>query len=85
LNADDLLDRESQGMEADRVQAGLDGVCFRYYTCPRCGHDQVFLEIIPLSGETRPDLSRRKEILARDIEGFHVPDTTVLVVERGIE
>jgi hypothetical protein len=83
LGQADLLDGESQFMEAARLSMGLDGVCFRYYTCPRCGHDNVFLEVAPLPGETGEDFRGRKAALARDVQEVRALRTTILVVEQA--
>jgi hypothetical protein len=83
LGALDLLDRECARMEAARVSLGLEGVCFRYYSCPRCGHDLVFLEVVPLPGETGPDFRGRKDALTRAVGEVRALHTTVLVVEQG--
>jgi hypothetical protein len=84
LRHEDLLDRETQNMEASRTSLGLEGVCFRYYTCPRCGHDHVFLETFQLPGESRQDLLDRKEALAQTVQEVGAERTTVLVVEQGV-
>lgn len=86
LGPEDLLDRSTQLMERERASVGLEGVCFQCYSCPRCGHDHVFLEVFPLPDEARQDLQGRKEELARAVQGVHgvsALDTSVLVVERG--
>ena len=36
----DLAKEESKGMEAERKARGLEGLLFRYYTCPAC--DRAF-------------------------------------------
>jgi hypothetical protein len=82
LGERDLLGRSSQIMEAARVSAGLRGLCFRYFTCPRCGHDHVYLEVAPLPGETNQDFQARKEDLARTVQGVRALRTTILVVDR---
>jgi hypothetical protein len=79
----DLLDSESQFMEAARLSMGLDGVCFRYYTCPRCGHDHVFLEVTALPGETGQEFQGRKEALARDLRDVTALRTSILVVAQA--
>jgi hypothetical protein len=71
-------------MEAARVSVGLEGVWFRYYTCPRCGHDHVFLEVAPLPGETGCEIDNRRAALARAAREVRVLETTVLVVEHGV-
>jgi hypothetical protein len=83
LGNKDLLDEESGQMEAARASLGLEGVCFRYYTCPHCGHDHVFLETFALPGETQEDLVDRREALARAVEEVRAVQTTMLVVEQG--
>jgi hypothetical protein len=85
LGPEDLLDSESQRMEAARVSLGLGGVCFRYFTCPQCGHDHVFLEIGPLPGESRQDLEGRKEDLTHAVQRVRALRTTVLLVEQDIQ
>ncbi len=84
LGPEDRLERESHDMEAARTSAGLEGVCFQYYTCGRCGHDHVFLEIAPLPGETGLELRQRKTALTQAAEEVRVVRTTVLVVEQGV-
>jgi hypothetical protein len=81
---EDLLEDTSKRMEADRVAIGLVGVCFQYYTCPRCSHDHVFLEVVPLPGETHRDLRGRVRALATAVQEVRVAETTILVVERGV-
>lgn len=83
LGEQDLLVRECLGMEEARVSSGLEGVRFRYYTCPRCGEDHVFLEVVPLPGETGQDVRRRKTALARAAQEVRAFRTRVLVVEPG--
>jgi hypothetical protein len=84
LRHEDLLREESQRMERARLEVGLEGVCFRYLTCPRCGHDHVFLEIVELPGEDRQEVHDRREAIARAVEGVEAMRTTVLVVEHGL-
>jgi hypothetical protein len=78
----DLLEFESSRMEEERTHVGLEGVCFRYYSCPRCGQDLVFLEVLHLAGETKSAYRSRKEALARSVRGLNVERTTILVVEQ---
>jgi hypothetical protein len=67
-------------METARVALGVEGVRFRYYSCPRCGHDHVFVEILALPGETPHDLRSRQEVLARAAQEVRALDTTIIVV-----
>ena len=83
LSEEDLLVRECRRMEAARESTGLEGVRFRYFSCPRCGHDHVFLEVIQLPGESRRDFDDRKEALTRAAQETHGLRTTVLVVEQN--
>jgi hypothetical protein len=83
LSPQDRLEVESGRMEAARASAGLEGVCFQYYTCARCGHDHVFLEVAPLPDETDDDLRDRTTALAHAAREVRVLRTTVLVVEQG--
>jgi hypothetical protein len=84
LGPDDVLETESRNMEAARTSIGLEGVRFRYYSCGRCGHDHVFLEVAPLPSETPPDREQRTAALARAAREVRVVRTTVLVVEQGV-
>jgi hypothetical protein len=83
LGEGDLLDAPSRRMEAARATLGLRGVCFRYYCCPRCGHDHVFLEVAPLPGETPQDFRGRAEALTSAAREVGAVRTAVLVVEQG--
>jgi hypothetical protein len=83
LGEQDLLVRECLNMEEARVSSGLEGVRFRYYSCPRCGEDHVFLEVVPLPGETGQDVRGRKAALTRATGEVRAFRTRVLVVEAG--
>ena len=83
LGRDDLLKRESRGMEAARVSMGLDGLFFRYYSCPRCGRDHVFLEVVPLPGEADTEVASRKESLRQMVAEMQRYRTTFIVAEQS--
>jgi hypothetical protein len=83
LSDNDLLERESQLMEAERISAGLVGVCFRYYRCPRCAHDH-HLEVGPLADENDSDFESRKGALVKAVQTVRALRTTVVVVEQGV-
>ena len=83
LGRDDLLKRESRGMEAARVSMGLDGLFFRYYSCPRCGRDHVFLEVVPLPGEAGTQFAIRKESLRQMVAEMQRYRTTFIVAEQS--
>lgn len=78
----DLLDSESHCMEAARASQGLEGVSFWYYTCPWCGHDNLYIEITQLPGETRRQLEKRKTTLAATCQEVKAERTSVLIVEQ---
>src|SRR5262245_8916313 len=57
----DLVRSHSKGMEADRKAAGLSGIRFLYYSCPDCGIDDIFVDVLPLEGEQPEEFHRRRE------------------------
>ena len=75
----DVLEEQSREMEAARRALGLEGIHFRYYCCPRCGHDNVFLVLTPLPGETHQELGERKSALAAEVGSVTAWRTTVVV------
>jgi Zn ribbon nucleic-acid-binding protein len=84
LRSGDLLENQSWDMEEARVSAGLERVCFRYYTCPQCGHDHVFLEVAPTPKETPEHFRARREALAQAAQDIQRAQTSILVVEQGV-
>jgi hypothetical protein len=70
-------------MEAERVALDLEGVCFRYYRCPRCGHDHVFLEVVPVLGESDKAFQDRRNALSAAAKEAQVNEATIFVVEQG--
>jgi hypothetical protein len=83
LGPEHLLSEESQKMESARIAVGLQGVYFRYYSCPRCGHDHIFLETEQMPGENEEDFRARMAALAGAVQEVDSERTTVLVVEQG--
>jgi hypothetical protein len=81
LGHESLLDVQSERMEAARLSVGLEGVRFRYYTCPQCGQDHVFLEVVPLPDESCQDFVGRKAALAQIAQEVRALRTTIVVVE----
>jgi len=61
--AADLCREECDGMEADRLAAGLDGVRFRYYRCPGCGRDDIVVDVLPLDDEFYEDFEARRDAM----------------------
>jgi hypothetical protein len=71
-------------MEAERRAKGLDTFRFRYYTCPSCGYDDVFLDVVPLPDESPEELHRRTRDLERLARKLHADRTEVIVSEVSI-
>jgi hypothetical protein len=57
----------------------LEGLRFRYYSCPRCGYDDVFLDLIPLPGETMEECERRRRELAEALARRRFEQAAVVV------
>ena len=66
----DLARTESKNMEADRKAAGLEGVRFLYYRCP-CGTDDIFVDILPRSGEAAEEFDRRRDEMEGVVRAMH--------------
>ena len=82
LAPQDLSKGTSKEMEAERRALGLEGVRFRFYTCSRCGHDDIFLDVLPLPGEGEADFRARRESLGAAVRQLHADRTVVVVVEK---
>ena len=78
----DLARRESKGMEAERKALGLQGVLFRYYTCPQCGQADIFLDIHPLQGETSEAFRQRRDELETTVQQLHTDQVDVVLIEK---
>jgi hypothetical protein len=68
---EDFVRDESRGMEADRRASGLEGVRFLYYRCHDCDWVDIFVDILPLEGETPEHFRERRDALeaaARQID-----------------
>jgi hypothetical protein len=76
-------------MEADRKAAGLAGIRFLYYSCPDCGIDDIFVDVLPLEGERPEEFRRRREEMeavvrrVRDGEANDMVEAVVMEV-RGV-
>ena len=79
-----MLLRENREMEEARRASGLEGLRFLYYNCPKCGHDNLFLEVAPVAGESNHEFRVRKKKLARVVHQLSVVSSTILVVEQGV-
>ncbi len=69
--AADLCRDESKGMESERKAAGLEGVRFLYYHCPACGHDDIFVDILPLPDEAHEDYVARRDAMEAVVRQLH--------------
>jgi hypothetical protein len=69
-------------MEADRRALGLEGVRFLYYTCPGCGQNEIFLDILRRDGESDEDFRRRRSELEAAVEQVHAERVQVVLQER---
>jgi hypothetical protein len=69
-------------MEADRKRLGLEGIRFLYYTCPGCKHDDIFLDILHLDGETPEQFQQRRDALEEAIRATESEKVEVTLTER---
>jgi hypothetical protein len=83
LTRPDLLKERSRDMEAERRALGLHDIRFRYFACPRCGFDDVFLDVIALADESPDDFRSRRRELETLVRDLHAVATEVVVTERG--
>jgi hypothetical protein len=77
----DFVKEESEHMEADRKALGLEGVRFRYYRCPGCGHDAIFLDLLHRDGETDADFQKRRGELEAAVREVHARQVDVILRE----
>ena len=68
-------------MEAERKALGLEGVLFRYYTCPACGQADIFVDLGLLPGERQEDVLRRRA-LEEAVRGLRGEQVEVVLTER---
>jgi hypothetical protein len=78
----DLAKEESKGMEAERKARGLEGLLFRYYTCPACDRADIFVVLLPLVGETAEQFTLRRDALEAEVAGLHADRVAVVLQER---
>jgi hypothetical protein len=57
----DLAREETRNMEKERRAASLEGVRFLYYRCPKCGRNDIFVDILPVQGEAEDGRRRRRD------------------------
>jgi hypothetical protein len=76
----DLARDESREMEGERRAAGLEGVRFLYYSCPECGTNDIFVDILPRPGESPDDFRARQEEMEEVARGLPRAEAEVVVV-----
>jgi hypothetical protein len=74
-----LLERECRDLEAARREQGLEGLRFRYYNCPRCGHDSLFLVVFALPWEAAEDFASRERDLKTVVDELAFCRTSIVI------
>jgi hypothetical protein len=82
FSPEDFVKEDSMNMEAERKALGLEGVRFLYYTCPNCGHDEIFLDLHHLHGESPEEFNLRRAELECAVGEVHSDDVAVVIMER---
>jgi hypothetical protein len=82
FTAQDLCKDVSKNVEAQRMASGVEGVHFAVYTCSRCAKDDVFVDVVPLPGESGEAFQRRKQELERLVGQLPKSDANVVLAER---
>jgi hypothetical protein len=77
---DDLSREETENMEVQRKENGLEGVKFLYFHCPACGMDDIFVAILPLETEFAEDYEARREAMEKVVRGLHADNVAAVVV-----
>src|SRR3954453_11402295 len=80
----DLAREESKEMEAGRRAAGLEGLRFLYYSCPECGTNDVFVDVLPRPGESPGDFDARRKEMEDVARGLPKDVAEVVVVPVGV-
>jgi hypothetical protein len=80
---DDLAREETQGMEAERKQAGLEGIRFLYCRCPACGMDDIFVDVLPQPGESPEGFRARRDEMESVVRRLHGDRVQAVVVPLG--
>ena len=76
----DLSCEETGNLEAQRKEAGLEGVKFLYFHCPACGMDDIFVAILPLATELAEDYEARRAAMETVVRGLHADGVEAIVV-----
>ncbi len=75
----DLAAVETAELESERYAAGLEGMLFRYYLCPECEMAVIFVDPVPLLGESDDAFRRRTEELEQTLGGLCGDEIEVVV------
>ncbi len=78
----DFVKEDSKEMEADRKVLGLEGVRFLYYSCPHCGLDAIFIDLVRRAGESSDDFHDRRAGLESAIGQVRSENVGVVLTER---
>lgn len=77
------LDREdSKGLESERKALGIEGVLFRYYSCSACAQADIFVDVLPLEGESEGEFRQRREELETTLQKLEGEGVEVVVCAR---
>jgi hypothetical protein len=80
----DLAKDVSKSMEGERKRLGLDGVLFRYYTCPSCGQADIFVDVATVPGETAEDFESRRRDLEETVRGLRAERVEVVLNDKRL-
>jgi hypothetical protein len=80
--AQDFVKEESKGMDAERRALGLEGVRFLYYSCPDCSHADIFVDVLPVGGETEEEYRARRGELEAAVRQMHDEHVGVTLTEK---
>jgi hypothetical protein len=84
FTAQDLAKDVSKSMEGERKRSGLEGVHFRYYSCPACGQADIFVDVAPLSAETAEDFQSRRRELEETVRGLRAERVEVVFNDKRL-
>ena len=79
----DLSKDVSKGIESDRKAQGVQGVLFRCYACSHCDHENLFVNLHPLEGETQEDFKRRRDELEATIRLSPQSEVEVALIDNS--
>jgi hypothetical protein len=80
---EDFVKEQSRGMETERRELGMEGVRFLYYACRQCGHNEIFVDLLPCEGESAKDFETRKAALEAVVKRCATPEVDVVLTARN--